>query len=466
MGTVNLRLVNQGFYGFINHKCDRCGALFAVTKQRGSLKGQTMSLLSPSPPLKELTSRQIQWIGAGYAMNIASMAGQTTFIAQFNTSIRQTFELSHGAFGGLYTIATLVSSICLIWAGAQADRVGPRKLAVICLVGLALVAVFMASVTHVVVLGIALFGLRFFGQGMMTHISTTMLARWFNRFRGRALSFAQLGMPSAEAVMPFLLTISIVAFGWRQVWLAAAVVLVLIMLPAIVFLLRDPPDGKRALARGDVNPDGDLAAARRGQKWTRNAVLRDPLFWIIIPGFMGPPAIGTLFIFHQAHLAALKGWELTVFTAFFPVLSVTIVVVSIISGNLVDRFGAWRLMPFVLLPEAIGCILLGTLDPSWTIPLFFISFGMTAGMMSPIFGALWVELYGSANLGAIRALATSTMVLASAIGPGIAGGLIDLGVELDRQAFFYAAYCLAAVVGYFLSRPLFLARTKALAAEG
>lgn len=424
-----------------------------------------MSLLSPSPPLRELTGRQIQWIGAGYAMNVASMAGQTTFIAQFNTAIRDTFELSHGAFGGLYTIATLASSICLIWAGAQADRIRARVLALICLIGLAAVTVFMANVTHIVALGLALFGLRFFGQGMMTHISTIMLARWFNRFRGRALSFAQLGVPSAEAVMPFLLTISIVAFGWRQVWLATAVVLFLVMLPLIAFLLRDPPDSKRALARGEVNPDGDSAAIPIGRQWTRGRVVRDPLFWMIIPGFMGPPAIGTLFLFHQANLVALKGWDLTMFTAFFPVLSVTIVLVSIISGILVDRFGAWRLLPFVLVPEAIGCLFLATLEPSWSIPLFFISFGMTAGMMSPVAGALWVEVYGSAHLGAIRALATSAMVLASAIGPGIAGGLIDLGVELDRQAFFYAAYCFIAAAGYFAIRRLFENRTNILAAE-
>lgn len=424
-----------------------------------------MSLLSPSPPLKELTSRQIQWIGAGYAMNVASMAGQTTFIAQFNTSIRDYFELSHGAFGGLYTIATLFSSICLIFAGAQADRIGPRRLAIICITGLAAVTIFMSSVTHILALGIALFGLRFFGQGMMTHIAATMMARWFNRFRGRALSFAQLGMPSAEAVMPFVLTISILAFGWRQVWLATALVLILVMLPAIAFLVRDPPDGKRALARGDVNPDGHGSARLSGQSWTRKAVLRDPLFWMIIPGFMGPPAIGTLFLFHQANLVGLKGWDLTTFTAFFPVLSISIVTCSIVSGILVDRFGAWRLMPFVLLPEAIGCLILATIEPSWAIPLFFISFGMTGGMMSPVVGALWVELYGSAHIGTIRALATSTMVFASAIGPGIAGWLIDLGVELNTQGFFYAAYCLAAVLGYLLIQQRFKKRVETLIAE-
>lgn len=398
-------------------------------------------------------------------MCFSSMAGQTIFIAQFNTAIRDVFSLSHGEFGFLYTIATLASSICLVWAGALADKIAPRILGLICIAGLALVAIGMSQVTHVVALGFALFGLRFFGQGMMGHIAMTTMSRWFNRFRGRALSFAQLGFPTGEAILPFIVTLSIVAFGWRQVWIGAAAVLILVLAPAVAFLLRDPPDGKRALARGEKNPDGDTATEPVGLRWTRRTVLKDPLFYMLIPGFMGPPAIGTLYIFHQAHLSVLKGWDLTVFTAFFPVLSVSVVVIAIISGTLVDRFGAWRIVPFILIPQGFGCIILGTLDPVWSIPLFLMTFGMTGGMMSPVVGALWAEIYGTAHIGAIRALATSAFVLASAIGPGIAGGLIDIGVELDTQSFFYAAFCFGASAAYFALRGRFGARVGEMSAE-
>jgi len=426
---------------------------------------RNMSIVSPSPPLRELTGRQIQWIAGGYVLCLASMPGQTIFIAQFNSAIRGEFGLSHGEFGFLYTIATLASSVCLVWAGALADRIAPRTLGVICLFGLAIVALGMSQVHNIVALGFALFGLRFFGQGMMGHIAMTTMARWFHRFRGRALSFAQLGNPTGEALLPFVLTLAIVAFGWRQVWLGTVAVILLVLIPLVVLLFRDPPDGKRALARGDKNPDGDSATEPVGQKWTRGAVLRDPLFFMIIPGIMGPPAIGTLFVFHQAHLSVLKGWDLTTFTAFFPVLSISVVVVAIISGMLVDRFGAWRIVPFILIPQGFGCIILGTLNPVWTIPAFLMTFGMTAGMMSPVVGALWAELYGTAHIGTIRALVNSAFVFASAIGPGVAGLLIDFGVELDAQAFVYAAYCFGGAASYFVMAHRFRTRVDAMAAE-
>lgn len=424
-----------------------------------------MTTASKAPPLSALESRQVQWIGAGYLLAFASMAGQTIFIAQFNTSLRAEFGLSHGQFGSLYTIATLFSSIVLIWAGGLADKIAPRTLGAICLMGLALVALSMATVQNIIWLGVTLFGLRLFGQGMMMHISMTTMSRWFNRFRGRALAIAALGTSTGDALLPFATTLLIASIGWRQSWLVTAGFWLLVLLPAIVFLLRDPPDGKRAVAAGETNPDGDTSLVPYGTQWTRRAVLRDPIFWLIIPGFMGPPAIGTLFLFHQAHLTVLKDWDLTLFTAQFPVLSITAVVTGLVTGNLIDRFSAWRLLPLVLLPQGVGCLLIGFFDPFWLIPLFFMSFGMTAGLMGPTGGALWAELYGTANIGRIRALATSAMVFASAIGPGLAGWLIDANVELNVQAFYYAAYCFVVAVIYWLTRQKFAARIEAINIE-
>ena len=182
-------------------------------------------------------------------------------------------------------------------------------------------------------------------------------------------------------------------------------------------------------------------------------------------GVMGPAAIGTLYIFNQAHLADIKGWDITTFTAFFPVLSLAVVATSIVSGMLVDRFGAWRIVPFLLIPEGLGTIALGLFDSVWTIPGFFIAFGMSAGMMSPVVGALWAEIYGTAHIGKIRALAASAMVLASAIGPGFAGMLIDFGYNLDRQSFIYAAYCFGVTGMFFAGRGWFQTRAQAMDKE-
>lgn len=418
--------------------------------------------MQKSPPLTELTSRQVQWILGGAAMMLATLPGQTVFVAQFNSALRAEYGLSHGEFGGLYTLATLASAFSLVWAGVLADRVSAQRLAAASVLGLAGMGVLIAPQHHVVLLGLALIGLRFFGQGMLGHVAATTMSRWFNRFRGRALSFSGLGYTAGEAATPYFITVAVVAFGWRSVWLATAVVLVAVIGPVIWFLLRDPPDGKRAAAAGRTNPDAMPAGALTGAQWGRGAVIRDPLFWSIVPAIMGSPAIGTLFIFHQAHLVAIKGWDLTVFTAAYPLLSLSVVLSAIAAGFLVDRLGAWRVLPLGLLPLMLGCLAIALFSHAWTIPFLLILFGMASGLMSPVVGALWAEVYGTAHIGAIRSLAIAAMVAASALGPGIAGYLIDAGIDLGTQSFGYAAYALASAGLAFALRRRFSQRVEAL----
>lgn len=426
----------------------------------------TNAINPKSPPLSELTGRQVAWILGGATMTLATMPGQTVFIAQFNAALRSEFGLTHGGFGWLYTVATLTSATGLVFAGVLADRVGLRRLGVAVLVGLALTTLLMSQARSVPVLVVALACLRFFGQGMLSHIAMTAMARWFNRFRGRAISLAALGFTVGEAMLPLGLTLAIAAAGWRQVWVATGAVLVVVFVPLLLALLREAPDGRRALASGDANPDAPLESKATGAGWTRSRVLRDPLFWTLIPGIMGPPAIGTLFIFHQAHLAELKDWQLTTFTAFYPVLSVSVVVASLTAGALVDRFAAWRLMPIVLLPLAMACLVVATLSPAWAIPLLFLCFGLSQGLLNPVVGALWVELYGTTHIGAIRSVVTALLVAASAVGPGLAGALIDAGIELEAQAWGYAAWCLVWAGTYLILQGGLRHRATTLTPQG
>ncbi|PTR11591.1 hypothetical protein C8J28_12723 [Cereibacter azotoformans] len=84
---------------------------------------------TPTPPLSDLSGRQVSWIAGDLVMTLATMPGQTPFIAQFNAALRGEFGLSNGAFGGPCTLATLTSATGLVFAGVLADRITPLKLA-------------------------------------------------------------------------------------------------------------------------------------------------------------------------------------------------------------------------------------------------------------------------------------------------------------------------------------------------
>jgi len=68
---------------------------------------------------------------------------------------------------------------------------------------------------------------------------------------------------------------------------------------------------------------------------------------------------------------------------------------------------------------------------------------LTQGMSSALWGALLPAVYGTRHLGSVRSLATTVMVVSTAIGPGVTGLLIDLGIDFPQQTLLLAAWCVA-----------------------
>lgn len=151
-----------------------------------------------------------------------------------------------------------------------------------------------------------------------------------------------------------------------------------------------------------------------------------------------------MIFFHQGYVIALRGYDSLAFAAAFPVMAVTTVVFGLVSGHLIDRFGSLRLLPYVLIPLAAASLAVALVTPLWGIYVFMTLLGISNGFVSTIFGALWPEVYGTANLGGIRAITVSAMVFATAAGPGITGWLIDAGFDLPTQMLWMAIWCVAA----------------------
>ena len=377
-----------------------------------------------------------RWLGAGLLLTFASSFGQTYFIALSGGQLRAAFGLSHGDFGSLYTVATLASAATLVWLGPLADRMSLRRLCVLTLCGLAAACLAMAGVASPLMLVAVLYGLRLFGQGMLSHLAMTAMARWFSDYRGRALSIAALGFPFGEAVLPSIAVALMAALGWRQTWLAAVGLLLLVAAPLTLRLLRHEP-APRPEAPARPSSGGPRIDRRQ---WTRGEVVRDPLFYALLPGILAPSFISTAVFFHQVYLAETKGWTLTWFAACYPIYALATVALSLVTGWAVDRWRTARLLPFYLLPLTGGLLVLAWTDaPAGTVAFMLLA-GSTSGAASIMLGALWAELYGTRHLGAIRALAVAGMVFSSALGPGVMGWLIDWGVRLEDQFVVMAAY--------------------------
>lgn len=379
-----------------------------------------------------------RWIAGGFLLTFFSSFGQTFFISASIAEWQAAFGLSHGEFGRLYMLATLASAASLPFLGRIVDVVPEHKViggVVPVLAGATLLAAFAPSV---LALGVALYLLRLFGQGMMTHIALTATGRWFAASRGRAVSLVVLGHQGGEATLPLAFAALATLYGFRVGWIAGAVVLLLVALPL----------GMWAYARERVptSPAEDQTMTVDVRDWTRNEVLVDPVFWILLTGVLAPPFIGTTLFFHQDYMTELRGWPVHLFATGLTLLAIVTTVTALVMGAVIDRFGARAVLPFFLYPLAGACLVAALIPSETGLYLTMLVLGISYGVSSTLFGALWPEVYGTVHLGAIRSVVVAAMVLATAAGPGLTGTLIDTGIDLPTQLIGLAAYCFAAAL--------------------
>jgi MFS family permease len=378
-----------------------------------------------------------RWIAGGFLLTYFSSFGQTFFISASIAEWQAAFSLSHGEIGRLYMLATLASALCLPWVGRLVDVLPERRVIALVVPVLAAATLIAAYAPSVAVLVLAIFLLRLFGQGMMTHIALTATGRWFAAQRGRAVSLVVLGHQGGEATLPLAFAGLAIAFGYQAGWVAGAAALLLLGLPLAWWCYRVPrtPQHEPTAAQGGPFPV---------RHWTRREVLADPVFWILLIGVLGPPFIGTTIFYHQDYLTELRGWPPQFYALSLSVAAVTTVVFALICGALIDRFRATGILPFFLLPLAGSCFVLGIDGPAELLFVVMMLLGVAYGLSSTLFGSLWPEIYGTLHLGAIRSVTVSAMVFATAAGPGVTGTLIDMGIPVPAQMTWIGFYCLAA----------------------
>jgi MFS family permease len=135
--------------------------------------------------------------------------------------MRAAFDLGHGGFGTLYMLATLASAAVILWSGKLIDRFDLRTVFAVTTLGLCAACVVAGSATGPLGLLLALFMLRHFGQGLMSHIAVTSVNRYYQSVRGKASAIVNQGFTIAEATLPITISALILAIGWRWVVVCA-----------------------------------------------------------------------------------------------------------------------------------------------------------------------------------------------------------------------------------------------------
>ena len=371
----------------------------------------------------------------GFVFTFFSSIGQSFFIGLFNSNIRAELNITHGEFGTIYGAATLCSSLTLIWLGKKIDELKLVNYSILVTLFLFIAALFFSFVNGLIFLLVGIFFLRLAGQGLMAHTATTAVSRYFERRRGKALSYIWLGLSLGEFLLPILIVYLLSFIYWRDLWIQTSIVILLI-LPLFSFYTVK----HISIFSREKQNQKEINKFTTVRSWTRREVLNDFKFYTILPALLAPSFIITGMVINQSFIIESKGWDEYAIAKAFMFYSVLTVITLFLSGLLVDKFTSRKLLPILNIPLLISLITLIISKHSYSAFIFMGLLGVTNGFANVLLSSLWAEIYGVNYLGSIKALAGSLMVFSTALATVIFGILIDLSFSIEDIAVLCSVY--------------------------
>jgi len=385
----------------------------------------------------------------------ASGPGQSHTFSVFVGPIGRELGLSNAAIASAYGLATLGAALCLPFMGRLVDRHGPRRmtLAVILLLGLACMG--FGAAAGVISLALAFATLRFLGQGSLMLNCANLVAQWFSRRRGFALSLMALGFGASMAVHPPLGQWLVAEIGWRKAWMVLGLSTWLIMLPPILLLITDKPEDR------GLHPDGDRAAAEAAAADAQGVAglalreaLRTPAFYIIVAGWGAIAMLVTTLHFYQVSILRAQGVSAEIAARVFPVSAVTMMIAMPFVGRGFDRFRTRRVFAAGLLVTSAALIGVTFVQSLASAVVYAMLFGLNNAFSMTMFGYLMPRYFGRRYLGSLQGTGQMVAVVGASLGPLPVGFAFDYlgGATLTLRLLALIPFA-CAVAATFLRTP-------------
>lgn len=407
---------------------------------------------------------------AGSLGLLMSAPGQTIGVSAFTDPLLEALSLSRDQLSVAYMGGTMMSALMLTRAGIFFDRFGAVRTALVASVGLGVALIYLSQLGTlsrllgggtIVTMSLIFLGfifIRFFGQGVLTLASRTMVVKWFDARRGMAVGILSMITAYGFSMAPVVFNELIEWQGWSMAWVIIGIVAVCVF-PIIVLLFykNDPshyglkPDGyseiklkKERPIRFPINKEFSLQESRETLSlWVFAGFAA--LYGLVITGFT----------FNIVSIFGMRGMSKEVaFEVFQPVALVAIVVTV---------FTSWLSDYIKLKYIAVVFGVAGILAMYSTVTLGFDdlhywlligAFGTCSGIHPLILTLFLPRFFGKKHLGAITGQAMTLVVFASALGPILFSQSLTLTGSYDGSAYLCGFVFLGLLLAtYFTQNP-------------
>ncbi|WP_051081157.1 MFS transporter [Salsuginibacillus kocurii] len=327
---------------------------------------------------------------------------------------------------------------------------------------LAAAAFINSAVFGPILMFIGFFMLRLFGQGSMTLVPNTLVPQWFSKYRGRAISFMTLGVLISAAALPPLNLFLIETGGWRFAWQVWGILLLVVFVPLAFIFIRNKPEDVGLLAdnegKGKSAAEKSEAAVlaeekKRVASFTVKEAMKTKSFWFVLFCAAVPSLVNTGITFHLFSILGEKGISRTYIAFLLSLMPVSAFLFTLISGFIVERVQTRLLFSSLFLLKTMIVIWLILTESLIGITLYVILWGVFDGATKLCNNVIWPNYFGLTHLGQLRSLATTSVVVGSALGPLPFGYAFDFFGSYTEILLATAMLTLLAMVLAFAAKP-------------
>jgi MFS family permease len=359
------------------------------------------------------------WVVGGFSFMTFISTGIRHAVGPFLKPIVADLNLDRASFSAVIAVSLFLYGVFGPLVGLALDRFGARLTAsvgTILLVGsLVLTAQVRTFWEFAIVYGVILpLGLAVTGPVMASGV----VARWFNKRRGTALSLLGSASMTGMSLLVPLVT-------WRTAYIAIAGLVLVAILPVALWVIRESPE-QMGLTPDGVPVDAQTARAESRERVAATTAMQTLAFWQLAGSFFTCGFSMSLLSAHGIPMLTDHGYTPMFASWAFGVLGGSAIGCTVMLGTLSDRFGRRPVLAAIYAGRVLifsGFFLIR--DNPAAIIMVAVLGGITMAGTGSMTSALTADIWGRFSVSPVLGVIFLVHQTGAAIGSSLAGALFE-----------------------------------------
>jgi len=380
------------------------------------------------------------WVVAAFSVTTFLSTGVRHAVGPFLKPMVDDLGLDRASFSAVIAVSLFLYGVFMPIAGMALDRFSVRVVttvgSVILVASLVLTGMVRSFWEFAAVYGV-LVPLGLAGTGPV--IASGVVARWFNKRRGTALSVLGSASMTGMSLLVPVLTWLILNAGWRATYMIIGAGIAVLVLPLCVWVFRDSPESVGLTADGIPRAPGTSAPPI--ERVTAREALQTLAFWQLAGSFFTCGFSMSLLSSHGIPMLTDHGYSPMFASWALGVLGGSSIGFTVMLGALSDRLGRRPVLAGIYAGRILifaGFFLIRD-NPAAIIAVAILG-GITMAGTGSMTSALTADIYGRFSVSSVFGLIFLVHQTGSAIGSWLAGALFE------STGGYGAAYVAACVI--------------------